>query len=178
VNLAISKARKRELVAAYRDMLGRNSGMILANLSGVSVARVDGLRRKIREAGGEFHIVKNNLVWLAFQEVGLEFPEDALDGPTAIGFGSEELPAIAKAIIDLAKEAETVSVKAGWIDGVVYSGLQIERLADLPPLAVVQAQLLGVLTAPASRLVGSLAASVRQVVNVMNAYSESEPSAA
>jgi large subunit ribosomal protein L10 len=172
--LAISKERKRDLVSQYKSLVESNSTMILTNYSGLSVKQIETLRSQIRETGGEFHIIKNKLAEIAFEEIELPLPEGALDGPTAIGFAPEDAVDISKAIVELSKETDILSVKGAVIDGVVFSGQQVLRLAELPPLPVVQAQLLSLIQTPASNIARALASSVRQVVNVMKAYSDSE----
>ena len=175
--MAITKKRKQDLVAQYQDLLGRSKGVVLTAYSGLSVKQMEDLRRKIREMGGEFHVVKNRLVKLAFKEAGLPVPEEALLGTTAIGFAMDDVPALVKTIVEAAKQSGFVRVKAGVIEGTLYSAAQVTRLAELPPLPVLRAQLLGLLLTPASRLAGVLAGSVRQVVNVIKAYSETEAEA-
>lgn len=176
--MAISKERKKALVTQYKELLNSNSALIMTACSGLSVKEIQGLRSKIREAGGSFHIVKNNLVERAFNEVGTPIPEGALIGPTAIGFTSEDILGVAKAIVDLAREVEFVDVKGAVIDGVIYDDSQVRQLADLPPLPVVQAQMLSVIQSPARQVVGVLTGSVRQLVNVLRAYSETEAATA
>jgi large subunit ribosomal protein L10 len=91
-----------------------------------------------------------------------------------MGFADEDVVGLAKAIVELSRESEQLVVKAAIIDGVVYDTKQVARLADLPPLPVVRAQFLRVLQAPASRAASVLVGSVRQLINVFNAYAESE----
>lgn len=176
--MAISKERKQALVTQYKELLTSNSALIMTAYSGLSVKEIQGLRSKIRDAGGSFHIVKNNLVERAFNETGLPIPEGSLLGPTAIGFASEDVLGVAKAIVDLARDVEFIDVKGAVIDGVVYDNSQVRHLAELPPLPIVQAQLLSVIQAPARQLVGVLTGSARQLVNVLKAYSETEAAAA
>jgi large subunit ribosomal protein L10 len=176
--LAISKERKKELVTQYKELLSANPGLIMMAYSGLRMQELESLRRKIREIGGELHVVKNNLVKLAFQELDYHLPVGALEGPTAIGFASDDLLLVAKAIVDLSRETEFVYVKGGVLNGVTYDASQVRQLADLPPLPVVQAQLLSVLQASATRLSGVVAGSLRQLVNVFNAYAEKEPAEA
>ena len=175
--MAITKERKHELVTQYKELLKTNTGLILTSCSGLSVKEIEGLRGKIREVGGVFHIVKNNLIELALKETDLPFPEGALIGPTAIGFATEDVVGVAKAIVDLANESEAMFVKGAVIDRIVYDDIQVRRIASLPPMNMVQAQFLSLLQTPASRLAGVVAASIRQVVNVIKSYSESEPAA-
>ncbi|HET7010517.1 MAG TPA: 50S ribosomal protein L10 [Anaerolineales bacterium] len=175
--MAITKSRKQELVAEYRRLIEAHPSLILASFAGMNVKSLDQLRRRIRETGGEFHVVKNRLIALALKERGLTLPGPALEGSTIVGFAGEDIPAVAKAIVEVARQSEALAVKGGIVDGIIYDGRQVERLADLPPLAVLRAQFLGVLSAPAGRVAGALAGSVRQVMNVVKAYAES-PAAA
>lgn len=175
--MAISKERKEELVSQYQEMLRESNGCILTEHSGLSVRTLEQLRGNIGELGGSFLIVKNTLAERAFKEENIPYPEDAFIGTTAIGFAVEDIPAVAKVILDLAKESESISIKCGVIDGTLYDGGKVEQLANLPPLPVVRAQLLGLISTPASQLTGTLASSVRQVMNVLNAHAESDTSA-
>lgn len=172
--MGITRARKVALVNQYKELAENSSGMILASFSGVTVKDLEGLRGQIREVGGEFHIVKNSLMDLAFKELDLPLPEGAMDGTTAIGFATEEIPAVAKAIVDLSRVAEALQIKGGLIEGELIDQAGILRLADLPPMPVVRAQFLGLITTPAGQVAGVLAATLRQLVGVMHAYSKSE----
>ena len=171
--MAISKEKKAELVQQYKDWLNDSSGIVLASYSGVTVKELEGLRRKIREIGGEFHVVKNTLIQLALQDAGLDLPQEMLQGTTAIGFTSEDIPGLAKAVSDLARESATMDIKGGVVDRVIYNGSQMKNLAELPPLPILQAQLLSMIQVPASQVAMALASSVRQLVNVTKAYADS-----
>lgn len=176
--MAISKKRRAELVSEYADLLKKSQALIITSYSGLRVKDIEALRRKVRESSGEFHVVKNTLATIALKAAGLPIPEDMLHTSTAIGFAFDDVPAVAKAIADFSKESEFVKVKGGVMEGKVLNSKQVEALASLPPLPVVRAQLLGLLNAPASRVAGVIAGGVRQVVNVVKAYSEKDAVAA
>jgi large subunit ribosomal protein L10 len=174
--LAITKSRKQELVAEYRRMIEAHPSLILATFARMNVKSLDQLRRRIRESGGEFHVVKNRLMALALRERGVNLPQPALEGSTIVGFAADDVPAVAKAMVEVARQSDAgLAVKAAVVDGAIYTARQVERLADLPPLPVLRAQFLGLLQAPAGRIAGALAGSVRQVMNVMKAYADSQP---
>ena len=170
--MAISKSRKEELVGQYKELLNESSGIVITSYSGITVKELEGLRRNIRDLGGTFHIVKNTLMELAFNDVGVTLPEDVLEGTTAIGFTSEDLPGLAKAILDIAKETGSMSIKAGVVEKTIYDGGQMRRIAELPPLPILQAQLLSMIQTPANRVATVVAGSVRQIVNVTKAYAD------
>jgi ribosomal protein L10 len=76
--LAISKQRKEEVLAQYNDWIKRSEAVILVEYTGANMKSLDGLRAKIREAGGEFHVVKNTLVRRVFADNGMDMPGDML----------------------------------------------------------------------------------------------------
>jgi large subunit ribosomal protein L10 len=172
--LALSRKQKEELVEAYQDLVEDSRGLIVTGYTGLTVNDAEVLRGKIRQAGGEFHIVKNSLIKLAMEQAGVSAPEGSFDGTTAVGFADADIPAVAKAMVELAKDAGVLQIKGGIVEGKVYGAAQIERLASLPPMPVVQAQLLGLLQAPGGQVVNALADSMRRVLNVIKAYADSE----
>ena len=170
--MAITKDRKAELVQQYVDLIQKSDGLILIEYRGLSMKGMDPLRRKIREASGELHVVKNTLAELALRQAGRDAPENLFTQTTAIGFAFTDLPSVAKALTGFAKDSEFVKVKGALLGSQVLTAKDVEALAELPPLPVLRAQLLGLITAPASRLTGVVASGVRQVVNVVKAYAD------
>ncbi|MBN1994924.1 MAG: 50S ribosomal protein L10 [Anaerolineae bacterium] len=170
--MAISRAKKEELVQQYVKKLSGSEAVIITDYRGLKVSDLQQLRAKIREVEGSFSIVKNTLAQRALTEAGLPVPEALLVGPVGIGFCGSNIPAVAKAIADFAKTNELLAVKGGLMGNKVIDEAAVQSLAKLPSLETLRAQLLGLINAPASQLVGVLSGSVRQVVNVIHAYSE------
>lgn len=158
----------------YADWINRSRAVILAEYKGLSMNDINTLRAKLREAGGEFHVVKNTLGKLAFEEAGMPVPDDYFEGSTAVGFAFDDAPAVAKAITEYMRTSEFLKVKGGYLGNQAMSASQVKALADLPPLPVMRAQLLGVLMAPASKLARTLAEPARQVAAVLKAFSDRE----
>lgn len=170
--MAISKQRKEEVLAQYQDWLKRSEAVILVEYNGANMKVMDALRSKIRDTGGEFHVVKNTLARRAFADSGMNLPADAFVKSTAVSFAFKDPASTAKALSDAMKGNEFVKVKAGFIAGQTLSVAQVKALADLPPLPVVRAQLLGVLQAPAGKLVRTIAEPARGLAAVVKAFSE------
>ena len=147
--MAISKERKEEVLTIYADWMKRSQAVILVEYTGVKMKDLDAIRSKIRESGGEFHIVKNTLARRAFADSGMELPEDFLIKSTAISFAFTDPALTAKALNEAVKGKEAIKVKGGYMSGQALNPVQVKALADMPPLPVVRAQLLGVLQAPA-----------------------------
>jgi large subunit ribosomal protein L10 len=174
--LAISKQRKDDLVAFYTERLKYSQAMIVTEYSGLNMKQMDDLRSKVREAGGEFHIVKNTLGQVAFESAGLPQPDKLFVGSTAIAFAFQDAPAMAKIIMDYERTSDFVKVKGGYLGKNLMNAGDVKSLAELPPLPVMRAQLLGVLSAPAGKLVRTLAEPARQVAAILKAYAEKDAS--
>ncbi|MBN2116577.1 MAG: 50S ribosomal protein L10 [Anaerolineales bacterium] len=170
--MAITKERKEEVLSQYTDWMKRSQAVILVEYTGVKMKDLDNIRAKIREAGGEFHVVKNTLARRAFVDSGMEFPGDYLIKSTAVSFAFTDPASTAKALADATKGLEFIKVKGGFMGGKALSAAQVKALADMPPLPVVRAQLLGMLQAPAGKLVRTIAEPARGLAAVLKAFSE------
>ncbi len=172
--MAISKERKNELVQQYVDWANRSQAMFLTQYTGLSMKQIDELRAKVREAGGEFHVVKNTLGRVALEQAGMPINEKQLEGSTAVVFAFRSAAEMAKVISEYSNKSEFVKVKGGYLDRRPIEARDVQALADLPPLPVMRAQLLGVLNAPASKLVRTLAEPGRQIAAVLQAFADKD----
>jgi large subunit ribosomal protein L10 len=176
--LAVSKERKGEVLEMYAEWLKKSQAVILVEYTGAKMKDLDGIRAKIREAGGEFHVVKNTLVKRVFAEQGMKIPADMLVKSTAISFAFTDPAANAKALTDATKGKDMLKVKGGFMAGQTLNSAQVKALSDMPPLPVVRAQLLGVLQAPAGKLVRTIAEPARGLAAVIKAFADKAPAAA
>jgi large subunit ribosomal protein L10 len=176
--LAITKQRKEAVLAQYQDWIKRSQAVILVEYTGVGMKAMDGIRAKVRESGGEFHVIKNTLARRAFADSGMSVPAEYLVKSTAVSFAFTDPAATAKSLAEATKGNEFVKVKGGFMAGQALSPSQVKALAELPPLPVVRAQLLGVLQAPAGKLVRTIAEPARGLAAVVRAFSEKAPAAA
>ncbi len=176
--MAITKEEKQEILTTYLDWLKRSQAVILVEYTGARMKDMDNIRAKVRESGGEFHVVKNTLARRVFKDSGWDLPEGYLEKSTAVSFAFTDPAATAKALSDATRGLEFVKVKGGFMAGQSLNAVQVKALAELPPLPVVRAQLLGVLQAPAGKLVRTIAEPARSLAAVFRAYSEKAQAAA
>ena len=176
--MAVSRERKEEVLATYSEWMKKSQAVILVEYTGAKMKALDGIRAKIRESGGEFHVVKNTLARRVFAEHGMAFPKDYLVKSTAVSFAFTDPASTAKALTDATKGNEFVKVKGGFMAGQTLNAAQVKALADMPPLPVMRAQLLGVLQAPAGKLVRTIAEPARGLAAVIKAFSEKASAAA
>ena len=176
--MAKSKAQKETMLAQYVEWVSKSQAVVLVEYSGLKMSNLDAIRLKVREAGGEFHIVKNTLAKLALEKAGFKVPADYTEKSTAIGFAFSDPAGFARALTEATKSMEAVKIKGGFMGTVMLKPAEVKALASLPPLPVMRAQLLGILQAPASKLVRTLAEPGRQVASVVRAFSEKPASVA
>ncbi len=172
--MAITKERKNQLITQYSEWVKRSQALVLTQYVGLTMKDIDVLRAKVRENGGEFHIMKNTLIKLAFEKAGLPIQEKQLEGSTAIVFAFNDAPATVKTVTEYVKGSEFLKIKGGYLEKQALTPEGVKALADLPPLPVVRGQLLGMLLAPASKLARTLAEPGRMIAAVIKAHAEPE----
>ena len=168
--MAFTKEEKTKLVEQYEAWITRSQAVYMLQFSKMSMKEVDTVRAKAREVGAELHVVKNTLFDIALTKLGVEAKE-YLEQTSLVGFAFNDAPALAKVVNDAVK-TDFFKVKGGLLGKRTISASDVKALADMPPLPVVRAQLLGVLSAPASKLVRTINEPARSLAAVVKAYSE------
>jgi large subunit ribosomal protein L10 len=152
-------AEKTELKEEYASLLKARPNFVVTQYQGLDVAQMSALRKKLREAGGSYTVVKNNVFTLALKESGVvkDFPYDStLKGPNAIAFASEDVPAVAKVLRDFSKDNEKLKITAAVMESTYYDAKGAATIADLPSREQVLAQLAAMLNSPATKIAGTL----------------------
>jgi large subunit ribosomal protein L10 len=170
--LAFTKDEKKKMLEQYENWLTKSQAVFLLQYSKMSMKEVDNVRAKARETGGQFHVVKNTLLGILLERLGID-GKKYLEQSTLVGFAFNDAPAMAKIVNDAAK-SDFFKVKGGLLGKRTISPEDIKALADMPPLPVVRAQLLGVLSAPAAKLVRTINEPARGLAAVVKAHSEQE----
>ena len=143
---------KKAQVAEITEVLKNAATGVLVDYRGLTVEEDTKLRNDLRAAGVNYFVVKNTLLRLAANQVGLEDLDGILHGPTALAV-SEDPVAPAKILFDFAKQNEKMEIKSGFMDGKVMSMDELTTLAKTPSKETLIAKIMGSLNAPASNLV-------------------------
>ena len=161
-----------ELTAA----LSNAKAIYLADFTGLDVAKVTGLRNKLRDAEVGYQVVKNRLAKRAAAKAGISGLDEHLIGPTAIAFTNEDPIAPAKILQDFADEDDAFSIKLGFMDGQVLSPEEIKALSKLPSREELLSKVLGSVQSPMYGLAGVLNGLLRNLVGVIGAIEEKQKS--
>jgi large subunit ribosomal protein L10 len=163
---------KKKVVAEIEEKLKSAKSAIFADYRGLNVAEATQLRRKFKEAGAEFRVVKNTLTRIAASRSGIEGLDEFLFGPTAIIFGFEDPVIPAKILVQFIKENQKLEIKGGLVEGKVVKAAQVRSLADLPSKEVLISRVIGGLQAPIAGLQFVLKGPLQKLVYALRAIEE------
>lgn len=152
---------KKAMVAQLVERLKNAQAGVLADYRGLTVEEDTNLRRKLREAGVEYTVMKNSIIRFAAREVGLEGLEDILEGPTAIATSTDDVISPAKVLNDFAKDNEAMEIKGGFVEGNVITVDEVKQYASIPSKEVLISKMLGSLQSP----IGALARTLQAIVD-------------
>ncbi|MDP9196057.1 MAG: 50S ribosomal protein L10 [Pseudomonadota bacterium] len=165
----MNRTEKGQAITSLNQKFQEASLLVIIQQSGVTVAEVTGLRRKVREADAEFKVAKNRLARIALKGTQFEGLSHLFKGPTAVAFSRDPVAA-AKVLVDYAKTNEKIKVLGGALNDKILDKSGIEALAKLPSLNELRAKLLGMLQTPATRIASVLQAPGGQVARVLSAH--------
>ncbi len=167
----MNRTEKQNVVDELHKEFGASPHAILVDFRGLSVPAATEFRRKVRQAGSRYRVVKNSLALRAVKDTPLEKLGPQFDGTTGVAYAVTDPVALAKVLVDFAKEHPALAVKAGLVSGTQMLDAEgVKALSALPSLPELRAKLLGLLQAPAVRLVRVLNAPATQLVRVLKAY--------
>ncbi len=172
----VDRTQKREVVAELNEVFGNTNSLVVTHYSGLNVAEITDLRRKMRDAGATFRVTKNRLTKLALDGTPYSPLQDLFTGPTAIAYSDDPVSA-AKVAVDFAKTNKKLVVLGGGMGETVLDVGGVEALAKLPSLDELRGKLVGLLQAPATKVAGVLQAPAGQLARVMSAYGSKEDAA-
>ncbi|MCS6861319.1 MAG: 50S ribosomal protein L10 [Abditibacteriales bacterium] len=168
---------KEAIVADLHDKLKRATAVLLTEYRGLKAGQMTLLRRRLREGGLEYRVVKNTLMYLAAQGTRAEALCASLEGPTAVAFSYGEPTEAAKLLTQAAKDFESLKVRMGLIEGMVCDAAQVEEVAKLPGRREMRGRTVGTISGPLSGFLMITQGVLRNLVGILQAKIEKEASA-
>jgi large subunit ribosomal protein L10 len=172
--MALRLEDKKAFVKEVNAVAGESLSAVAAEYRGLTVAEMTELRRDARNAGVYLRVVKNTLARRAVQGTDFECMQDTLKGPLLLAFAKEDPGAAARVIKDFAKEHDVLQAVSLSVGGQLLPGSDLGKLADLPTLDQARGMLLGVMMAPMSKLVRTLAEPPAMLARTMSARASQE----
>ena len=172
----MNRTEKAENVESLHQAFQGTQLIVVTHYSGMTVAELTDLRRKMRDAGASLKVTKNRLARRALVGTDFEKMDGLFTGPTAIAY-SQDPVAAAKVASDYARGNEKFSIIGGGLGAQVLNKEGVEALAKLPSLDELRAKLLSMINTPATRIAGVLQAPAGQLARVLKAYADKDQAA-
>ena len=172
------RPEKASIVTDLSDKLKHSPFVLVTDYQHMKVADFTELRNRLLPVGAEMHVVKNNFLKRAMAGSGFPDVSEQLVGQTAVVTGENDVAPVAKIFKTFATEFKIAALKIGFVDRAVLSTAELETLAELPPREILQAQLLGLLLSPATRLVRLLNEPGAALARLLNAKAQKEGASA
>ena len=169
----MDRAQKAETVEGLKAVFAKAGVVVVGHYSGLTVADMTILRRRLRDAGGELKVVKNRLVKIALDGGPQAGGSHLFTGPTAIAFSEDPVTAT-KVAVAYAKEKEKFVLLGALMGAQVLDKSAVQALATLPSLDELRGKIVGLLNAPATKIAGVLQAPGGQLARVIHAYANKE----
>ncbi len=160
----LTRQRKVEIVEQLQQKLRRARGIYLVDFVGMTVADSRELRKELYPKGLEYRVAKNTLIRRALQSIGDHTElEPYLNGQTGLVLSYDDAIAPARVLRDFIKRMEKPRFKAAVVEGQLFDGAELERLASLPTREELMAGIAGSIAAPISGIVGAVSALLRDI---------------
>lgn len=167
------KVLKKVVIDSLLERISESPFLIVVDYTAMKVSQFEELRKRLRAGGAKLQVAKNTFVRQAASSV--EYPEELaghLTGQTAVVTGIGDVCATAKTLKTYGKEISKLAIRCGVLDRAFLSQAQVIALADLPPMEILRAQLLGVFNSPAQKLVSVLNEPGASLARVLQAKAD------
>lgn len=158
---------KAETVAAVHKRLKAAKMAIVTEYRGLTVAQMTRLRREIRQAAGEYQVIKNTVVRRALKDTAYGDLDRLLQGPNGWVFAYDDPVMLTKALVKFADDNDKLAIKGGVFEGQFMDPGKVKVLAQMPSKPELQAKLLAMINAPATQLVRLIQEPGAQVVRLL-----------
>ncbi len=156
-----TRQEKRREIDACTDLLRRAVAAVFTDYRGLSVSEMNDLRRRLRQVGVEYRVVKNTLVQLAAKQAGAANIDKLAQGPTAVAFSFDDPIVPAKVLAAFAREHKQLQFKGGLVQGALLDQAQMQAMVALPGVSELRAQVARGFRGPLTSLAVVLSAPLR-----------------
>ena len=167
----MNRNEKTDLVNNLHDTFDNAASVVIVHCIGLTVEESTNLRTKMRNENCNFKVTKNRIARIALKDTKYQHMDSMFKGPTAIGSSNDPVMA-AKILVEYAKENEKLVIIGGGLEDKALSKIDVEALAKLPSLNDLRGKLVGLLQAPASKILRLSVEPASQVLRTISQKSK------
>lgn len=163
------RPEKVQAVADIKEQFEAARAVFLTEYRGIPVKEMGDLRRRLRDSGAEYKVVKMSLARRAVDDLGLEAVGEQLVGPTALAFALSDPVSTAKALREYSRENDNLVIKLGLLADKVLQPEDVVKLAEIEPREVLLAKIAGAAKAPLTNLASMVSSFTRDAAGLFSA---------
>ncbi len=167
----MDRAQKEKVVEELGQIFESSGVVVVSHYEGLTVAEMQDLRGRMREAGGSVRVAKNRLAKIALEGQPCASIGEYLSGMTVLAY-SEDPVAAAKVVNDYAKENDKLSILGGAMGDSALDVAGVKAVAAMPSREELIASIVGCIGAPASGLAGAIGAPASNVASILSTIEE------
>jgi large subunit ribosomal protein L10 len=168
----MNRTEKEAVIGELHAKMAKARAAIVAEPKGLDVETITALRKKLRDAKVEYRVVKNTLARRAAKGTSVEVVSDKFVGPTALVMSYDDVVAPAKLLAEFMKDRENFAIRGAVVEGKLVDAKGVAALAKLPGLNELRAQILGMITQPATKIARIVGTPGQQLARVLGARKE------
>lgn len=170
--------RKKEITTDLHERFSKSAVVILTENNGLNVAQISDLRRKLRNIGVDYQMVKNTLLVRASENTCVSRIKEYFKGPSAVAMSYDDPVAAAKVLTDFVKDNQKLGIRVGVLGDKVLDPNAIKALSALPSREILLSTLLSAMNAVPTGLVRVLSGVPVKLLNALKAIGEQKEKAA
>lgn len=163
---------RKTLITNIKEKVKNSNTTFVLSYSKISSARLGMLRKNLKKVGAQVHVSKNRIAQLALKELKQDKIAGDINGQTAFVWSDADPVTVSKTLVTFTKEFTTANIQGGLLAGTYLATDDVKRLAELPSREVLLSKVLGVMLAPAQRLLGAMNAKSRDLLSILKQLSE------
>ena len=163
----MDRAQKEKLVDELGQIFESSGVVVVSHYAGITVAEMQDLRAKMREAGGSVRVAKNKLAKIALEGKSNASIADLLNGMTVLAY-SEDPVAAAKVVQDYSKENDKLVILGGAMGETALDPAGVKAVAAMPSREELIASIVGCIAAPASNIAGAIGAPASNIASILS----------
>jgi large subunit ribosomal protein L10 len=167
----MNKEKKKIYVKEMKNFFSKSSSVFVTHYQGLTVKQIDELKNEMRKHGIMFKITKNRITKLALEGTKFKKLENLFSGPTAVAF-SEDAISSAKILTKFAKNNSHLKIIGGIMEDEPLTVEEVAKIATLPTLNEARGIIVGILTAPAKKIMSILLAPGSKIAILAHAKSK------
>ncbi|WP_341211115.1 50S ribosomal protein L10 [uncultured Limimaricola sp.] len=167
----MDRAQKEKVVEELGQIFESSGVVVVAHYEGMTVAQMQDLRAKMREAGGSVRVAKNKLAKIALEGKPCASIANHLTGMTVLSY-SEDPVAAAKVVDAYAKTNDKLVILGGAMGESALDVAGVKAVAQMPSREELIASIVGCIGAPASNIAGAIGAPASNIASILSTIEE------